>query len=86
MIDLVTEGALLLVAIARGLQLVEHGNMALGALLHGQGLYRLIKERRARRHLLDLVRKVNLAGTGAGGIAQGQYCPGQEATNSKVTT
>lgn len=86
-IDLVTEGALLLVPLSGGLQGFEHPYVALGALLHGQWLHRLVKERWARRNLLDLVGQVDLAGFGlGGGAAQDDHCPGNKATDAQVST
>lgn len=85
-VNLMAEGALFLVTMTRGLQLVEHGKMALGALLHGQGLDRLVKEGRTRRHLLDLVGEVNLAGPGVPSGAQDEYGPGKQATYPQAVT
>lgn len=65
-INLMTEGAFLLMTVARGLQLVEDRDVALGTLLHRQGLHRLIKECRTGRNLFDLVGQIDLACSGVG--------------------
>jgi len=75
MVHFVTEGALFLVAIARGLQLVEHGDVTLGALLHRQGLYGLIEKCWAGRNLFDLLCEVNLSGSGLSRGTQGDHGP-----------
>lgn len=85
-IDLVTEGAFLLMPIAGCLEGVEHANVALSALLHGERLNVLVEERRTGRNLLDLVGQVDLAGPGVDCGTHGEQCPGKQAAEAKVTT